>query len=105
MCTIWWTTYLSRPPSPARPRPNIALGGRKKTAPQRAVQAGRGVRYVVPQRIRARASGNLDLYFRVDNVYRGATLEVLCGEDVILRRKRPIVTPGEWKRSPSTLQP
>ena len=74
-----------------------ALAG-EKTAPQRAVQAGRGVRYVVPQRIRARASGNLDLYFRVDNVYRGATLEVLCGEDVILRRKRPIVTPGEMEK-------
>ena len=74
-----------------------ALAG-EKTAPQRAVQAGRGVRYVVPQRIRAGASGNLDLYFRVDNVYRGATLEVLCGEDVILRRKRPIVTPGEMEK-------
>ncbi len=67
-------------------------------APQRAVRAGRGVRYVVPQRISAEAAGKLDVYFRVDNVYRAATLEVLSGEEVILRRKRPIVTPGEMEK-------
>ena len=67
-------------------------------APQRAVRAGRGVRYVVPQRISAEAAGKLDVYFRVDNVYRAATLEVLSGEEVILRRKRPIDTPGEMEK-------
>ena len=74
-----------------------ALAG-ADAAPQRAVRAGRGVRYVVPQRISAEAAGKLDVYFRVDNVYRAATLEVLSGEEVILRRKRPIVTPGEMEK-------
>lgn len=74
-----------------------ALAG-ADAAPQHAVRAGRGVRYVVPQRISAKAGGRLDVYFRVDNVYRAATLEVLSGEEVILRRKRPIVTPGEMEK-------
>ncbi len=62
-----------------------------------AVRAGDGVRYVVPQRLSAPAQGEVDIYFRVDNVYRGRALEVLCGEDVLLRRKKPVMTPGEME--------
>ena len=65
---------------------------------ERAVRAERGVRYVVPQRISAGAAGKLDLYFRVDNVYRGRTLEVLCAGEVILRRKKPVMAPGEMEK-------
>ena len=65
---------------------------------ERAVRAERGVRYVVPQRISAGAAGKLDLYFRVDNVYRGRTLEVLCAGEVVLRRKRPVMAPGEMEK-------
>ena len=67
-------------------------------ARQYAVCAGRGVRYTVPQRIQTDAQGDLDLYFRVDNVYRGATLEVLCGDAVVLSRKKPVMTPGEMEK-------
>ena len=67
-------------------------------ARQYAVCAGRGVRYTVPQRIQTDAQGDLDLYFRVDNVYRGAALEVLCGDAVVLTRKKPVMTPGEMEK-------
>ena len=34
----------------------------------------------------------------MDNVYRGATLEVLCGDAVVLSRKKPVMTPGEMEK-------
>ena len=69
-----------------------------KDGPTHAVRAGRGVRYAVPQRISAAAEGKLDIFFRVDNVYRGETLEVLSGDEVIFSRKRPVMTPGEMEK-------
>ena len=63
-----------------------------------AVCAGRGVRYAVPQRVSTGAKGTLEIYFRVDNVYRGETLEVRSGDEVVFRRKRPVMTPGEMEK-------
>lgn len=74
-----------------------ALGGGSEGA-EHAVRAEQGVRYVVPQRISAGAAGKLDLYFRVDNVYRSRTIEVLCAGEAILRRKRPVMAPGEMEK-------
>ena len=81
----------------------FALGGGADDAGCN-VSAGSGVRYVVPQRISGGATGNVDLYFRVDNVYRGKTLEVLRGEDVLLRRKRPVMAPGEMEKATIALE-
>ena len=67
-------------------------------ARQYAVSTGRGVRYAVPQRVNAGTDGTLDIYFRVGNVYRGETLEVACGDAVLFRRKKNIMTPGEMEK-------
>lgn len=67
-------------------------------AQQYAVSTGRGVRYAVPQRVNAGTDGTLDIYFRVGNVYRGETLEVACGDAVLFRRKKNIMTPGEMEK-------
>ena len=67
-------------------------------AQQYAVSTGRGVRYAVPQRVNAGTDGSLDIYFRVGNVYRGETLEVACGDAVLFRRKKNIMTPGEMEK-------
>ncbi len=63
------------------------------------VEAGIGVRYAVPQRLRADARGAIDLYFRVDRVYRDAAIEVRSGDEVIFRRKKQIMTPGEMEKA------
>ena len=63
-----------------------------------AVCAGRGVRYAVPQRVSTGAKGTLEIYFRVDNVFRGETLEVRSGDEVVFRRKRPVMTPGAMEK-------
>ena len=74
-----------------------ALSGAEH-ARQYAVSTGRGVRYAVPQRVNAGTEGTLDIYFRVGNVYRGETLEVACGDEVLFSRKKNIMTPGEMEK-------
>jgi len=73
-------------------------GGGASEAGYCSVVAKDGVRYTVPQKIRKGAVGKIDLYFRVDGVYRDATVEVLSGDQVILSRRRQIVTPGEMEK-------
>ncbi len=53
------------------------------------------VRYTVPQRITR--LGDVEIYFRVADVYRDATLTVSDGERVILKKKKLKFAPGEME--------
>ena len=53
------------------------------------------VRYTVPQRIAGQ--GDVDVYFRVADVYRDATIKVSDGEHVILQKKKLKLAPGEME--------
>lgn len=53
------------------------------------------VRYTVPQRISGQ--GDVDVYFRVADVYRDATIKVSDGERVILQKKKLKLAPGEME--------
>ena len=53
------------------------------------------VRYTVPQRIAGQ--GDVDVYFRVADVYRDATIKVSDGEHVILQKKKHKLAPGEME--------
>lgn len=53
------------------------------------------VRYTVPQRIVGQ--GDVDVYFRVADVYRDATIKVSDGERVILQKKKLKLAPGEME--------
>ncbi len=53
------------------------------------------VRYTVPQRIAG--NGDVDVYFRVSDVYRDATIKVSDGERVVLSKKKPKLAPGEME--------
>lgn len=56
------------------------------------------VRYTVPQRITGQGE-DVDVYFRVADVYRNATLKITDGEsgEIILTKKRPRLAPGEME--------
>jgi thioredoxin reductase len=56
------------------------------------------VRYTVPQRIRKGSTVPISLYFRVGDVQRNAEIVVMCGEKMIKRKKKTIVTPGEMEK-------
>lgn len=55
-----------------------------------------GVRYTVPQKV-TRGSG-ASLYFRVADVYRNVTVALYRGDELLAKKKRPKVAPGEMER-------
>lgn len=59
-------------------------------------KAGKGVRYIVPQCVTG-VGDELRLFFRADNVYRGAHIRVTCGGKELSKKARRIVTPGEME--------
>ena len=61
------------------------------------VTNGRGVSYTVPQRINRKSGAEIKLYFRPDNVYRDAVIEISDGERVIKKAKRIAAAPGEME--------
>ncbi len=61
--------------------------------------AGRNVRYVCPQTIRATGDAEtVELHFRVQQPEENVSLVVRCGETVIARQKAPRANPGEMQR-------
>ncbi len=53
------------------------------------------VRYTVPQRIVG--CGDVDVYFRVADVYRDAVIKICDGERVILQKRKLKLAPGEME--------
>ncbi len=72
-----------------------ALGTLNKGTNSIAVNATNGVRYALPQRICS--DGKVKVYFRVDKVYKAASIVVKCGDTVIAKKKKPILAPGEME--------
>ncbi len=72
--------------------------GERETVESYAVKAENGVRYALPQRISKSAAGTVDVYFRVGQVYRGATVEVFSGDERIFMQRKRIMTPGEMEK-------
>ena len=63
------------------------------------LQAGEGVSYTVPQRIRpGRVEKSVDIFFRVRAVYRDCAVEVRSGNITVARFKREHMAPGEMER-------
>ena len=56
-----------------------------------------GVRYIVPQKINKNTDKDVNLYFRVGSVYKGAKLVVMAGDEVIMTKKRPRMCPSEME--------
>lgn len=62
------------------------------------VIAKSGIRYTVPQYIRINnVSGQVNLFMRVDNVYKDMNLTVKDGDEIIYKAKKRIVSPGEME--------
>ena len=63
------------------------------------VKDGFGVRGCVPQRIRdTGADEKVAISFRPADVYRNATWRIRAGENILLKRRAMILTPGESQR-------
>ncbi len=62
-----------------------------------SVEAGRGVSYVLPQKIDKSASGSVKLYFRVLRPMKDLKFVLRSGEDILLERKKRVAVPGEME--------
>ena len=72
--------------------------GRTEETEEISVKCGSGVRYTVPAKIRpACMEETLPVRFRVGQVYQKASITVRSGDTVLLRKKRPIMAPGEME--------
>ena len=64
-----------------------------------AICAEGAVRYTVPVTLRpARMGDTVTVRFRVGQNLRNATVKVMAGERELLRRKRPVMAPGEMEQ-------
>lgn len=62
------------------------------------IQAGDGIRYTVPSRIRPKQmEDSLKIRFRVSRVYQECFVEVYFNEKQVLRKKRRYAAPGEME--------
>ena len=57
----------------------------------------RGVRYVLPQKLHA-DSGKVELFFRVDNVYRSCRIVAESGGRTLYSGRRLVLAPGEMEK-------
>ena len=62
-----------------------------------ACKNGFGVRYVLPQLIDRSIEGGFEISFRVTEEFRNCTVVAKCGDRIVAKRKRPIVTVGEME--------
>ena len=74
-----------------------AAGERATEASWIPVVAEGGVRYTVPQHIRATGDDKLTLRFRVDNVYEGKRVSLYAGDERIYTKPHDILVPGEME--------
>ncbi len=77
----------------------IKSHGKKANAPDIInITAGNGVRYTVPSTVdRANVESEIHLRFRVRNVYKGCTIKIVSGDNVILSKKKRISVPSEME--------
>ena len=54
------------------------------------------IRYTVPQFITAKK--DVDVYFRVSDVYKNVKINVACGDTLLLSKKKQKVAPGEMEK-------
>lgn len=60
---------------------------------------GNGVSYTVPQRVRVeKVEKNLEIFFRVRQIYRSSAIVVRCGDRQLARYRRDHLAPGEMER-------
>lgn len=63
------------------------------------VVAGESINYTVPQKISVPIiSDKVQIYFRVNNIYKNVRIMVYSGDDVIAKFKREHVAPGEMEK-------
>ena len=72
------------------------LGGKKQKNAVNCVNGG-NIGYVLPQKLDKNAEGDVKLFFRVKNVFKNCVIKAVCGDEVLVARKKKIAVPGEME--------
>lgn len=72
-------------------------GQKSKIKPVIKTISGKGIRYVVPQKIETDSILNTKIFFRSDNIYRNTKIKIASGGVIIKEIKKQILTPGEME--------
>jgi len=73
--------------------------GTKTDAKRVEIAAEGGVRYTVPKYVRPEEMGdNLTVRFRVGDVYKNCVIATYYDDELISKRKRPVMAPGEMEQ-------
>ena len=73
--------------------------GTKSDARRVEIIAGGGVRYTVPKYVRPEEmEDNLTVRFRVGDVYKNCAIATYYDDELISKRKRPVMAPGEMEQ-------
>ena len=75
------------------------LNGKKADAKRIEIVAEGGVRYTVPKYVRPEEmEDNLTVRFRVGDVYKNCAIATYYDDELISKRKRPVMAPGEMEQ-------
>lgn len=62
------------------------------------IETGQGVRYTIPNFIDINSDDeNFDIKFRTDNIYKNKKIKVYINDEIIMDRKKKIMSPGEME--------
>lgn len=73
------------------------IGGNLERSVSIPIETDGKIRYTVPQII-TRKNDDVDVYFRVSDVYKNVKISVCDGEKLLLSRKKQKVAPGEMEK-------
>ncbi len=71
--------------------------GEKISGEKIDVQKGKGLLYVLPQKLNVTDGEKVKLFFRVNGVYKNPTVKVWAGDKEIYSKKKSVVAPGEME--------
>lgn len=71
------------------------IKGTKKCEKMIKIKTDGKVRYTVPQIITE--AKDVSVFFRVSDIFRNVKIEVLCGDDTVISKKKQKVAPGEME--------
>ncbi len=70
-----------------------------KNGEYKTIKNGFGITYTVPQKFRVEnIENNLEVFMRVNNIYKNMRLQVKDGDKVIVNLKKPHLAPGEMEK-------
>ena len=99
MCMTWWIMFPRKPEHAGKNAAAYIKEGKTADAKTVEILPVDGVRYTVPKYIRpTEMEDTLTVRFRVGDVYKNCAIATYFDDELISKRKRPVMAPGEMEQ-------